>query len=664
AATGQTRWRKKAQRDTLEKVAIAVDESIVTAAWPDEAVVFGFAVNSGREKWRHPLEAMPTSLAACTEHRVVAVTHRDGETLVATALDPKTGDRLWRTPVDGALVGAGAGHLFTAVMSGTGRLKARIQAIDCATGAVHDLPDAGRKLVDFLAAGEGFVALRHFEFGFTHEQVCLHPLKADAAPDCFAPGDGQVANYNAVGGLFKDGRFYFSTAHAEAHNLNPDDDAWLFARDLATRRTVWRSPPMLSRGPAVDAGALLWVGFGTTGAADHATLIDPVDGQPVAQLSLRKAPEALAVDPERAFVASYDGHIAAIALPRPGRKPAARAPVTPQGSAAATAVAGPPDTAWKVVAAFDAKPKRAKSSGTLGDGTADTVAFLDPAGALLAVGGNDDRVAVFASSSGKRQWQSPAYGKDIVRVHAANDRFAAEIYDGRTVVFAPKGKGFTEIARIAHGQSWTTGFAPDGNHLVADAFNDSLTLFAVPGGAQIASLPLSRGFDHRGVQLREGLVAVPAAEGVLIARVEKSGFGTPQAVTLDFKPEGREMTQAWMVNPNLLLAETCGPAECVIDLRPIDGRPTHTLRFDTRGAGWSPSVPSTLAMTREADAMFFFRLGLAPIVVDLSSDERTPIARITGQAAAEYTTAAFSSDGKRLAIGMHPKPWQVTVLAR
>ena len=85
----------------------------------------------------------------------------------------------------------------------------------------------------------------------------------------------------------------------------------------------------------------------------------------------------------------------------------------------------------------------------------------------------------------------------------------------------------------------------------------------------------------------------------------------------------------------------------------VFGRALHLYR--TLGeAAWdllSPRVDRFLSCGSMVTEMLVERKGIDP-------------SRITEQAAAEYTTAAFSHDGKRLAVGMHPKPWQVTVLAR
>lgn len=665
---GKRVWRQRPKQKTTEGPAVAVEGAVVVVAWPTESAIRGHAVGDGRQRWERPLAAPVTGMALCARDRVVVASHRGEGTLMATAVDPVDGTVRWTVPVDGPVTGAGDGFVFTAPPSGFGMWPGRIEAIDCRSGARRALAKGRQQLVELLAAGDGFAVTRQLDPGFVNDEVCLHPLAGEGKPTCFAPTDGEVATYGPVGALVRDGVLYYSTAHIEAHNLNPAPDSWVFARKIGGG-DLWRSPPLTSRMAPVDAGSLLLTAFGTTGVADQMYLLDPANGAVVGELRLKKAPTALAADATRAYVASYDGRIAAVKLPRPGPKPVERAPVETGASAAAASAAEAPagPSGWAVAVRIDAHPQKAVTSGSKVAGQASAVAFVDPAGKQLVVGGNDDRVRVFEVATKRQLWISEGLGKDVEHVAVGGDRIHARVYGGVSFTFAPKSSGWSQINRVAHGHGWMTGLTDDGFRLVADDFAGLFRAYDPVGGEALWSLTAPGEFDRRGTRVRgtKLVVSRPGALDVIELRGDQ-----PETVVTVATPTAIEqgsLTQAWMVNDGLLLREYCGPASCVVELVPIvDRAPGEPRRveFDVRGAGWATSVPSALDVAADGSAMFFFRRGLLPVLVELKDGARTPLRAITGAAPGELTDAVFSADGRRLALAMYPKSWQVTVIER
>lgn len=663
AATGKRLWRKTPRlQGAVDQVSVAADGERVIATWPGEARVVAYELASGREVWSTPLEAPPTGMVDCARHRAVVATHRGQGTLVATAIDPKSGARLWQSPVEGPVVGAGDDHVFTETPSGFGAWPGRLGAVHCGTGAVRALGTTDRKLVRFLAAGDGVALARHLDANFAREALCVHQLGQDAPPTCLPTTDGEVPAHSIAGALVEDGVIYLSTAHIMAHNLDPSPDSWIFAMGLDGAHR-WRSAPLLSGGAPVDAGSLLLTGFGSTGADDFAYLVDPKDGAPVGRLPLRTAPNTLAADAERMYVATYDGRVYGVLLPRPGPSPVARKTVAAEGEAAARAKpdAGP----WRTVAVIDAHPRTARSSGSSGPGRADPVAFLDAAGAQVVVGGNDDRVRVLDASTGAQRWISQGMGKDVEAVQVGGGRIHVRVYGGRSFTYIPRADRWRQAKAIEHGNGWMSGLTADGARMVADTFDGTLRVYDAASGALLFAEGAKSAFDQRGVRVVDDRVVIHADGALRVLSVGGSALAPVASRAMPLTLEGRGMVQAWMVDETHGAWEWCGPSSCVVEIGPLigDGRTVrHTL--DVRGAGWSPTVPSTLAVSPDRAWLFFFRLGIPPALVEVKSGRIIPLSAITGEVPAEYTGAAFSADGRRLVLGMHPKPWQVTVIER
>lgn len=669
-ASGKQRWRKKPPKPgTVDRVSVSVGEGRVVAAWPETREVIGYGASYGKEKWKVDLGGAHSGLVGCKNHRAAVVTHRGGGTLKATALDPKDGSTLWSVPAPGPVVGAGGDYVFASTPSGFGIWPGSLTAIHCATGAIKPLRSNGRKVMTFLSADQSSVATRQFDPGFKGEQICLQTIEGAEAPTCFAATDGSVPAMHVNGATLVDGTLYFSTARMEARNLNPNPDAWLFAR-RADGVFTWRSPHSVSNGAPVFANSLLVTGFGTTGAKDALYYVDYSKGTLLAKMDLRKAPQAIAVDAEKAYVATYDGTVRAAALIYDGPPETRRQPVQRQDIAAAPP---PSPGSWRLVRTIDAHPKKARTSGSKVDGSADPVAFVDPAGAEIVVGGNDDKVRVFDVASGKRRWISKKLGKDVEYVQVGFKRMHARIYGGKSFIFErkAKGDGWKRLHRIEHPMGWMSGLIDNGRIMVADDFDGTFSLYDTNTGAKLGDFSSPGSFDRRGTRVRGSLLITQSGSSLGtwdLSRINKAN-GTPlpgKRVLTPNSAHGGKLVQAWFVGDGVLLREYCGPTQCVVEFVHVDEGVQRTITFDTRGAGWVPTVPSTLDVTPAGDALFFFRLGIDPVIVELVGDKeiRTGLQAITGQAPGEYTAGAFSADGKRLVLGMYPKSYQATVIER
>ncbi|MEZ4464144.1 MAG: PQQ-binding-like beta-propeller repeat protein [bacterium] len=659
AATGKERWRHPHAEVAGTQLLAAVAGGKAIAAVPERADVTGYDAATGKQAWTRTLSSPVDSMASCPGHRLVAVTHRargaDGATtLMVHALDPADGKDLWMSPAAGGRVGSAPGWLFVAEPSGTGLLRGRLSALRCADGAVTELPAPERRFESFLAADAGRVVSSTFEFGFNLQQVCVTDL-ASRARTCFEPTDGSLPAYPVTGALLRGDEVWVSTAHIEAHNLNPAPDSAIFRYDLKAKRFIGVSEPLTSNGLFAEAGDQVVTGFGTTGIADAAYVLDGQTKR-TATVALAKAPRQVAADAARGYIATYDGAVVALALPAPGRAAAVEQPVEPR----ALPVPPPPaDLGFRKLSTFDAHPPQAKSSGSMGEGFLYDVAFLDAD--TLAVGGNDDRAAVFGVD-GQRRWRSPALGKDVQRVAGCLDGFAAQTYQGDVALFVNRGKGFRQAKRIKAGFGWAFGVTPTCDVLVDD-FDGNFTLYDAKTAKSKQSFRAPGNFDRRGVRVTGSLVII--SEGEELRALDLSdGLAVVARWSTPKVAHGGGLTQAWLLRDGRLLREYCGPPSCVVVILAAGGGGVvKTLTFDTTGAGWSPTVPSMIATTPDGSALAFFRRQLDLTLVDVATDRRQPLVDLAGPQSG-LLQAAFSPDGRRLAIVGHPRGWQVTILER
>ena len=660
AATGKRAWGHKADRSPIDGPWLAVAGGVAVVGRERSVALVGHAPADGREVWRRDLGATPTGVAGCPGARVVVATHRAKQTLVAHAVDPLDGKTLWQAPADGGVVGAGTGaaatpgYVFTGVRSGRGRLLSRIDAYRCADGARFEQLGTGSQYVSFVSAAGGQVVTRHFNGGATNAgQLCVTAVEGGGR-QCIEPGALAPTAYPLGGAIVRGTTLFFSVAHITAHNLDPSPDSWLLAYDLVSRRVVGRSPPLTSAGNALDAGALLATGFGTTGADDFVYLVDPVDMRRVRTLALRKAPRGMAVDGKRLYVATYDGRISAMKLPLPGPAPRAEVVVEPAPSAqpAKAPASAVPLFGWRLERVVDAHPKRGRTSGQDTAGTVGAFAFLP--GDRIAAGGNDDRVRVFDLATGKRLAQSGRLKKDVVGLRACADGgFIARIYGGSLHRFGAKHR---KLRSIAHSGGWTFGASGDCATVVADDFRQVWRVYD-GGTGKLREKIESRGrIDYRGLKTREDTLWIPRGGDAF----QKTSLTSAVRALVDVDPDiatiaGEARVQLWS-SPAGVVEERCSSERC--DVR-IGGR---LFRFDTRGGVWSAGVPSTIDVSPDGRFLLFHRDGLETLLVRTEDDARQVIGTIP-RTMSSTPGVAFAPDGRRFALTMTPKSHQVSVYA-
>jgi len=463
-------------------------------------------------------------------------------------------------------------------------------------------------------ASEGRAVLRFFSGGATQPgALCVVGAEAGARPRCLFPGYLAPGRYPLAGAALRGDRLYLSVAHVAAHNLDDRPDSWLLAYDLETGRVVGRTPPLTASIGPVDAGALLATGFGITGAADWLYLVDPIDLRRVRMVSLRTAPRQIVAGPSRVYVATYDGRVAAIELPLPGPPALEEAVVQP---APRTAGPGAPKGlfGWKVERVIDAHPERGRTSG---QDTEDAAA-------------ESRRGALHAPANRFRRCEACRYLRISPRIRALN---SAGGHAHRLVALS---------AAASEGTVGAVAFLP-GGRLAAAGNDDRVRVFDLASGARLA----------RGPRLGKDVVGLSAcAGGGYLARVyggKRRRFGA------DHRPGAVDCAVEAPDAPPI--TEDCGPEACVV------GIGTRLLRFDTRGAVWSPTVPSTLDLSPDGRFLLLHRDGLEALLVRVADGARRALG-VVPRTMSATPGLRFDGEGRRFVVTMAPRSHQVTVYAR
>ena len=676
AQSGRTKWQQEpfAPGALSDDSWLAVSGSHAVMASSASSRIQSRELGTGALAWQQSLAGQPTSLQRCSGYRLVAATHRDQVagtwTLIAHAIDPQTGATLWKQPASGPLVASGGGYLFVDEPSGTGRIGRRLSALRCQDGRPAALPElplpfARLEHVD----GRGVAAIHAFDFSRSQQQLCA-ARPGSRWQRCVDLGRHARAGYRLKSAAVRGRLLYFSMGHLVAHNLDSTPDSQVVVFDLVAGRALAKSELMVSNSPFADAGALLWTGIGGTGAADFAHLLDPADARVVRKLALGKAPNAFAADQRQAYVASADGHVRAIELPLAGPRPEPLRAVRPVPQAPAVA---PPEAPFELDSelVIDAHPRRAMTSGQMTAGTVGALAFVGPTGRLLASGGNDDRLRVFdLDRQGKQIWASGPQGKDITGLSSCGAaRFAARRYGGPLWIYrrlSPTADAFGRERTLRHGHAWMFGMTQSCGRLVADNLGSTVRLYDAQSGAELGTFQTYRSWDQRGMRVRGRLLVYPDAAGGLVVRDLEAAAGDRSAIVarpaVPMALGNAELVQAWAVDPRTVLVEHCGPGKCVVQLVDLRGQPKRKLDFDTHGAVWVPSVPSTLDLSADGAYLFFHRDGLEPAVVHVASDQRRllpPVPRTTSST----PEAVFSPyDSRLLALAMHPTSHQISLM--
>ncbi|MDD5309035.1 MAG: PQQ-binding-like beta-propeller repeat protein [Deltaproteobacteria bacterium] len=627
ASTGASLWRSgpppggNRNSDSW----IAASGRTVVAAGEESAEAVARDVRSGKVLWRRDLGGRATSLESCDGFLLLAVTHRamigGRPTLVADGLDPEDGRLLWRTPVEGPLVGSGGGALYGEIPSGTGRLSSGVFSLRCAGGASARLPRPPLPFARFLAADEGRVLVHAFDMGRLDERLCV------ISPA--TPGS----------------------------SCAPVRDPAPMGRRLAR------------------AGSFLVAGFGGKGAAGEIRLLDPRDLVVVTAIRIAASVGPAAADESRAYAATGGGEVLAVTLPVTGKARPAPTAIAP--GPGGTPSEGPDATAasFRVTPRFaiDAHPRRAVTSGESTDGAVGAMAFVGPDGRLLATGGNEDRVRVHdLASQGRTTWTSPPLGKDVDGLASCSDGLvAARLSDGRMRLFTPgagAGRAFVPALDLRHQSSWMFGLTQSCKRLVADGFDGRFHVYDATNGSLLASFPTGPGPDRRGVRVRGALLSVAdELAGVAVLDMDASGTGGLEVVAWPRVPFALEnearLVQAWAVDDRTLLTEHCSASACIVSLADMSGAVGRRLAFDTRGGVWVPSVPSDIDVSSDSAYLFFYRDGIEALVVRLATGERVSLGQIPRSMSATPVGVFSPSDPRLLAVSMTPAPNKVTMFA-
>jgi hypothetical protein len=681
--TGRTLWKQRHPEPAGWDLRMAVSGGRVIAAMSDHATLVAYEPRTGKVAWKRELAPIGT-LEACPGHRLVAVSHPgrgpDGAVVdMVHALDPATGQTLWQTPADGVLVGSGDGWLI-AVRPGEIRKPRRHVAVRCSDGAVRELPPAKRETQSLLHAAEGKVVIRHAEMGGpTSDLVCVTEVDFESPPGsgaehCFEGTDGTSEWVKVMGARLQDGVVHVVLWRSYSEDPKAGPTWWVFRYDLASRRMVGRSEPETSIGEMVGGAGLIVTGFGDHDGPHFGRVVEAATGQWLASVGLRTLPSAVALDGERAYFATMGGEVVAVALPRPGPAPVAEVPVTPRPETGTVAPnAKGPSLGWRLVRTFDAHPRTARSAGAVADGLAEAVAFLDEQ--RLAVGGNDDWVAVFDAVQGKQLWRSKKLGDDVQSVAVCERGFAAMAFGGDVTLFEAgrSGRSFVAGKPIVHDDmAWMLGATP-GCVIVAETFDEELRVYA--GGRERVVFSLPGRIDprlHRMVGAQLAVVGphlVVPQPGKLevydVAAAAASGAtGQPVAVyeTHAWAHDGK-LSQTWLLGDGRLLREYCGEKRCVVELVPQDRSAPRTLSFAIRGDVMNTGEASMIAAARDGGTLVFFRRGLDAVIVDTATDRRQSLADLAGLPR-DVVTVSFAPSGKRMAVAGYPLPWQVSILER
>jgi hypothetical protein len=290
------------------------------------------------------------------------------------------------------------------------------------------------------------------------------------------------------------------------------------------------------------------------------------------------------------------------------------------------------------------------------EGSIRGIAFLDPEGSRIAVGGSEDRVRVVDVASGKTLWKSKRLGKNVEKLHRCKDGvFASQTYGGRTDVWVPKGKKGRYISQrtIKAGHGWAFGLVDSCEVVAASTFSDVLVAYDAKTGRKRHVIPLARrGFDQRGLGIRGELAAIDSGDGIKVVTLSGEAPVYSAALAIERSIGTQRLVQAWPLSTSTLMLEYCDPNKCSVQFG-ADGPMVH---FDTAGGVWSPTVPSTLALSPDGKWLFFFRRGLQGQLVEVATGKRQIIPQNT-----QSMIGAFSPDSRRFGLAHHPNGYEVTV---
>jgi len=109
-----------------------------------------------------------------------------------------------------------------------------------------------------------------------------------------------------------DGVLYVEHTHLTYASATRGRNAYISAIDLATRKTLWRSPALVANARTfVVSGDLIVSGYGFTAESDYLYLLDRRTGKVLDRLTVPSAPEVIKLRGDRLFVRTYDRDVVA-----------------------------------------------------------------------------------------------------------------------------------------------------------------------------------------------------------------------------------------------------------------------------------------------------------------------------------------------------------------
>lgn len=332
----------------------------------------------------------------------------------------------------------------------------------------------------------------------------------------------------------------------------------------------------------------------------------------------------------------------------------------------------------KRVVTLSGHARRARTSGSMGTGTIESVAFLGD-GRALVTGGNDDRVMLWRTRDGKRRWRSRRLGKDVEQVMGCSGRrFAARIYGGKTFIFQRRGRRARRKKVIRNNFGWTAGLSRDCRLLVRDDFDGRLNIFDTRRGRRLRSLPykLPHGMDMRGVGQGPYHALVPfGGQGFRLLSLGRGRRGVRRKARLLDLPlvvprAGRLAMVRFVGRTSLLLEYQQGAEDRTLRLVLLNPAPGGGLRAVMSGgdtvritakSNWFAGVPTTAEVSADGRHLLYYRDGLGVNLVDLQTGKTLTLFNRPRTMAGTYTFAFHPTDATLMVLAMDPKPHRAAI---
>jgi hypothetical protein len=146
----------------------------------------------------------------------------------------------------------------------------------------------------------------HFLYGFD--------FKSYVWPPRIRPGEREFVYEEVVWAREADGVLYVENAHSTYASSSYEQNAYITAIALKTKRALWRSPALVANAKDfVVTGRYLVTGYGFTAEPDYLYLLDRRNGRVVERLLLPNAPDRISRHGNELHVRTYD-HSLVVAL--------------------------------------------------------------------------------------------------------------------------------------------------------------------------------------------------------------------------------------------------------------------------------------------------------------------------------------------------------------